>query len=47
MVQTSIKPITLEAFLKLPETKPASEFIEGRIFQKKSLKANTVRYSLS
>lgn len=34
MVQTSIKPITLEAFLKLPETKPASEFIDGQIVQK-------------
>ncbi len=28
------KPITLEAFLKLPETKPASEFINGHIYQK-------------
>lgn len=26
--------LTLEAFLKLPETKPAAEFIEGRIEQK-------------
>ena len=26
--------LTLETFLKLPETKPASEFIEGRIEQK-------------
>jgi Uma2 family endonuclease len=26
--------LTLEEFLKLPETKPASEFIEGRISQK-------------
>ncbi len=34
MVQTSIKPTTLKEFLKLPETKPASEFIEGQIFQK-------------
>jgi Uma2 family endonuclease len=34
MVQTSIKPIALEAFLKLPETKPASEFIDGQIVQK-------------
>jgi Uma2 family endonuclease len=28
------KTITLEAFLKLPETKPASEYIDGRIIQK-------------
>jgi Uma2 family endonuclease len=34
MVQTSIKPITLEEFLKLPETKPASEYIDGQIIQK-------------
>jgi Uma2 family endonuclease len=34
MVQTSIKPISLEAFLKLPETKPASEFVDGQIIQK-------------
>jgi Uma2 family endonuclease len=26
--------LTLEEFLKLPETKPASEFVEGRIYQK-------------
>jgi Uma2 family endonuclease len=34
MVQTPSKPITLEEFLKLPETKPASEYIEGKIIQK-------------
>jgi Uma2 family endonuclease len=34
MVQTPIKPISLEAFLKLPETKPASEFVDGQIIQK-------------
>jgi Uma2 family endonuclease len=34
MVQTSIKPISLEAFLKLPDTKPASEFVDGQIIQK-------------
>lgn len=34
MVQTSAKPITLNDFLAMPETKPASEFIEGQIFQK-------------
>jgi Uma2 family endonuclease len=27
-------PISLEEFLKLSETKPASEFIDGRIYQK-------------
>lgn len=34
MVQTPAKSITLEEFLKLPETKPASEFIDGQIIQK-------------
>jgi Uma2 family endonuclease len=31
---TTTLPLTLEEFLKLPETKPASEFIDGRIYQK-------------
>jgi Uma2 family endonuclease len=34
MVQTPIKSLTLDEFLKLPETKPASEFIAGQIVQK-------------
>jgi Uma2 family endonuclease len=34
MVQTPIRSIDLETFLKLPETKPASEFIDGEIIQK-------------
>jgi Uma2 family endonuclease len=34
MVQTPIKSISLEAFLKLPATKPASEFVDGQIIQK-------------
>jgi Uma2 family endonuclease len=34
MVQSPPKPITLEEFLKLPETKPASEYIDGQIIQK-------------
>lgn len=34
MVQTPAKPLTLEEFLKLPETEPASEYIDGRIIQK-------------
>ncbi len=34
MKTTLDKLITLEEFLKLPETKPASEFINGRIYQK-------------
>jgi Uma2 family endonuclease len=34
MVQTPAKPLTLEEFLKLPETEPASEYIDGQIIQK-------------
>jgi Uma2 family endonuclease len=34
MVQTPTKPVTLDEFLKLPATKPASEFIDGQIIQK-------------
>ncbi|WP_026072546.1 Uma2 family endonuclease [Nodosilinea nodulosa] len=34
MVQLSSKTLTLEEFLKLPETKPASEFMDGQILQK-------------
>jgi Uma2 family endonuclease len=34
MVQSLTKPLTLEEFLKLPETKPASEFIAGQIIEK-------------
>jgi len=34
MTLTTIKPITLEEFLQLPETKPASEFFNKQIIQK-------------
>jgi Uma2 family endonuclease len=34
MVQVSSKRITLGEFLKLPETKPACEYIEGQVVQK-------------
>jgi Uma2 family endonuclease len=34
MVQASSQSLTLDEFLKLPETKPASEFIDGQIIQK-------------
>ncbi|MEL7071446.1 MAG: Uma2 family endonuclease [Cyanobacteria bacterium J06581_3] len=39
MVQTPLKPITLEDFLQRPETKPASEFIDGQVIQKPMPKA--------
>jgi Uma2 family endonuclease len=34
MVQTPAKPLSLEEFLAIPETKPASEYINGKIIQK-------------
>jgi Uma2 family endonuclease len=34
MVQSPAKSLTLDEFLKLPETKPASEYIDGQIIQK-------------
>jgi Uma2 family endonuclease len=34
MVQSPSKPIPLEDFLTWPETKPASEYIDGQIIQK-------------
>jgi Uma2 family endonuclease len=37
MGQTLPKTITLEEFLQLPETKPASEYIDGEIIQKPML----------
>jgi Uma2 family endonuclease len=34
MVQVPVKLLKLEEFLQLPETKPASEFIDGQVLQK-------------
>jgi Uma2 family endonuclease len=34
MLKSIFKSLTLEEFLKLPETKPASEYIDGNIMQK-------------
>lgn len=34
MIKTPTRRISLEEFLKLPETKPASEYIDGEIIQK-------------
>lgn len=34
MLETVAPSLTLEEFLQLPETKPASEFINGKIIQK-------------
>ncbi|PZO22635.1 MAG: hypothetical protein DCF25_02405 [Leptolyngbya foveolarum] len=34
MVQALTKPLTLTEFLQMPETKPASEYVNGHIIQK-------------
>lgn len=34
MIVSAVKTLTLEEFLKLPETKPASEYIDSEIIQK-------------
>jgi Uma2 family endonuclease len=34
MVQMASNILTLEEFLHLPETKPASEYIDGKVIQK-------------
>ena len=34
MVQTPVRPLTLEQFLQQPETKPANEYIDGQVIQK-------------
>jgi Uma2 family endonuclease len=46
MVQTPNKTLTLTEFLQLPETKPASEFIEGKIIQKSMPKAKHSRIQI-
>ena len=43
MVKTFPKPLALEEFLKLPETKPASEYISGEVIQKPMPKARHSR----
>jgi Uma2 family endonuclease len=49
MVTTSSKLITLEEFLVMPETKPASEYIDGKIIQKPMPKGkhSTIQTELS
>lgn len=43
MVQTQSKKMTLEDFLKLPKTKPASEYVNGEIIRKPMPKARHSR----
>ena len=45
MVQTPVRTLTLEEFLQQPDTKPASEYIDGQIIQKPMPKADAQRYS--
>jgi len=45
MTTTLHQPITLEEFLQLPQTKPASEFIDGYIYTKPMPRANIPDYS--
>lgn len=40
MVQTPSKSLTLEEFLQQPDTKPASEYIDGQVIQKHMPKAD-------
>ncbi len=40
MVQTPSKSLTLEDFLQQPDTKPASEYIDGQVIQKPMPKAD-------
>ena len=47
MVTTPSKSITLENFLELPETKPPSEYIDGKNIEKPILKENTAQYRLN
>lgn len=34
MTAATLRLITLDEFLKLPETQPAIDFVDGRIYQK-------------
>lgn len=43
MVQTPLKKISLQDFLQQPDTKPASEYIDGEIIQKPMPKTNHSR----
>ncbi len=43
---TKTKSLTLEEFLQLPETKPASEYIKGEIFQKPMPKSRHSRLQI-
>lgn len=40
MVQSPTQSLTLDEFLKLPETKPASEYIDGQIIEKPMLQGD-------
>ena len=44
MIHT-LAQITLEEFLNLPETEPASEYVNGRMIHKANASRRTQRYS--
>ncbi|PSB32117.1 hypothetical protein C7B70_11315 [Chlorogloea sp. CCALA 695] len=46
MMTTTTQPLTLEEFLHLPETKPASEYINGQVFQKPMPKSRHSRLQI-
>ena len=46
MTAATTQPLTLEEFLKLPETKPASEYINGEMIQKPMPKGKHSRLQL-
>ena len=47
MVQVPSKLLTLEEFQRLPETKPASEYIEGQMIQKPMPQGKQVVFKVS
>ncbi len=44
MVKAPYKSLTLAEFLKLPEIKPANQYIDGKIIHKPCCKGNTVQF---
>jgi Uma2 family endonuclease len=47
IVQTPLKSLRLEEFLTLPETKPASEYFDGKITQKPMPQESTARFNVT
>ena len=47
MVQAVTKNLTLAEFLQLAETKPASEYLDGKIIQNPCHRGNTVQFKVN